>query len=258
MTVKIAAASAVATATASNGIPAADRIAGLTKTMYAIVRNVTPPPSTSRRTVDPRLRISKKRSSPDSPDPVVAMRADATPYRREEMRAPSYGPSRGLALLTLLIAARARALCRGGGLSRAQDHRRGPVGERWCSTIPRRRSHRGERRASYRSCETAAARHRRRGAAEGRRRLPRRAGPLLRRPLSSAATRCARRRSRASTRCCTSSASSGLPSDKLSLRHGRLYRNGKRMDEPYTAPCGTTASCATSPARSPSRAGATS
>ncbi len=30
----------------------------------------------------------------------------------------------------------------------------------------------------------------------------------------------------------------GLPGDKLSLRHGRLFRNGKRMDEPYTAPCG--------------------
>ena len=75
---KSAAASAVATATAANGIPAADRIAGLTKTMYAIVRNVTKPPSTSARTVDPRSRISKKRSSPDSPDHVVAMRADAT------------------------------------------------------------------------------------------------------------------------------------------------------------------------------------
>ena len=57
--VKIAAASAVATATASNGIPAADRIAGLTKTMYAIVRNVTTPPSTSVRTVEPRSLMEK-------------------------------------------------------------------------------------------------------------------------------------------------------------------------------------------------------
>ena len=30
----------------------------------------------------------------------------------------------------------------------------------------------------------------------------------------------------------------GLPGDRLSLRHGRLYRNGRRMHEPYTAPCG--------------------
>ena len=54
MSVKIAAASAVATATASNGMSACERIAGLTKTMYAIVRNVTKPPSTSVRTVEPR------------------------------------------------------------------------------------------------------------------------------------------------------------------------------------------------------------
>src|SRR5215213_4068863 len=79
MTVKIAAASAVETATAPNGMPAADRIAGLTKTMYAIVRNVTKPPSTSLRTVDPRLRISKYRSSLDSPEAMVAMGAHATP-----------------------------------------------------------------------------------------------------------------------------------------------------------------------------------
>ena len=57
--VKIAAASAVATATAANGISACDRIAGLTKTMYAIVRNVTTPPSTSVRTVDPRSLMVK-------------------------------------------------------------------------------------------------------------------------------------------------------------------------------------------------------
>ena len=57
--VKIDAASAVATATASNGIFAAHRIAGLTKTMYAIVRNVTTPPSTSVRTVEPRSLMEK-------------------------------------------------------------------------------------------------------------------------------------------------------------------------------------------------------
>ena len=57
--VKIAAASAVATATAANGIVACDRIAGLTKTMYAIVRNVTRPPRTSIRTVEPRSLMEK-------------------------------------------------------------------------------------------------------------------------------------------------------------------------------------------------------
>jgi signal peptidase I len=29
----------------------------------------------------------------------------------------------------------------------------------------------------------------------------------------------------------------GLPGDRLSLRDGRLYRNGRPLDEPYTAPC---------------------
>jgi signal peptidase I len=29
----------------------------------------------------------------------------------------------------------------------------------------------------------------------------------------------------------------GLPGDRLSLRHGKLYRNGQAVDEPYTAAC---------------------
>ena len=61
--VKSAAASAVATATAANGIVACDRIAGFRKTMYDIVRNVTTPPRTSIRTVEPRSRMEKWRSS---------------------------------------------------------------------------------------------------------------------------------------------------------------------------------------------------
>jgi hypothetical protein len=39
--------------------------------MYAIVKNVTMPPRTSRPTVDPRALISKKRSSRE-PDAVVS------------------------------------------------------------------------------------------------------------------------------------------------------------------------------------------
>ena len=57
--VKMHAASAVAMATASTGIFAAPRIAGLTTTMYAIVRKVTTPPSTSVRTVEPRSLMEK-------------------------------------------------------------------------------------------------------------------------------------------------------------------------------------------------------
>ena len=44
-------------------MPACDRIAGLTKTMYAIVRNVATPPSTSVRTDDPRSEMANSRSS---------------------------------------------------------------------------------------------------------------------------------------------------------------------------------------------------
>jgi signal peptidase I len=29
----------------------------------------------------------------------------------------------------------------------------------------------------------------------------------------------------------------GLPGDRLSLRRGRLFRNGQPVDEPYAAPC---------------------
>jgi signal peptidase I len=29
----------------------------------------------------------------------------------------------------------------------------------------------------------------------------------------------------------------GVPGDRLSLRHGKLYRNGQAVDEPYTAAC---------------------
>jgi hypothetical protein len=52
--VAIAAASAVAVATAPNGIPAADRIAGFTNRMYDIVKNVLKPPRASIRSDDPR------------------------------------------------------------------------------------------------------------------------------------------------------------------------------------------------------------
>jgi hypothetical protein len=58
-----AAARAVATATASNGSPAADRIAGLTNRMYAIVRKVVSPPSASTRRVVPRSESVNQRSS---------------------------------------------------------------------------------------------------------------------------------------------------------------------------------------------------
>src|SRR3954453_15717763 len=60
--VVIAAASAVATATALNGTPAADRIAGFTNRMYDIVRKVLTPPSASTRVLLPRSRIRKRRS----------------------------------------------------------------------------------------------------------------------------------------------------------------------------------------------------
>jgi hypothetical protein len=44
----------VAAATAGTGIPVSLKIAGFTKTMYAMVRNVVNPASTSVRHVDPR------------------------------------------------------------------------------------------------------------------------------------------------------------------------------------------------------------
>src|SRR3954468_17544255 len=56
------AASAVATATALNGSPAADRIAGFTNRMYDIVRKVLTPPSSSTRSDEPRAVNLKRRS----------------------------------------------------------------------------------------------------------------------------------------------------------------------------------------------------
>ena len=53
-------ASAVAATTARKGMPAADRIAGLAKRMYAIVKKVAAPPRTSRARVVPRASRSKK------------------------------------------------------------------------------------------------------------------------------------------------------------------------------------------------------
>src|SRR5436190_20914874 len=61
-TVVTAAPTAVATATALNGRPAADRIAGLTNRMYDIVRNVLTPPSSSIRRLEPRAPKPKRLS----------------------------------------------------------------------------------------------------------------------------------------------------------------------------------------------------
>src|SRR6267143_1797926 len=52
-------AAAVAATTAPKGIPAAERMAGLAKRMYAMVRKVAAPPRTSRATVVPRPSRSK-------------------------------------------------------------------------------------------------------------------------------------------------------------------------------------------------------
>src|SRR6266853_1035023 len=68
----------VATATAATGMPAAPRIAGLTTTMYAIVRKVVSPATTSVRSVVPRPRRSKSRSSMGHSELHTELPADDT------------------------------------------------------------------------------------------------------------------------------------------------------------------------------------
>ncbi len=63
----MALAAAVAAITGSRGMPAAARIAGFAKRMYAMVRKVAIAPRTSRAGVVPRAARWKSRSSTRNP-----------------------------------------------------------------------------------------------------------------------------------------------------------------------------------------------
>src|SRR5262249_12000102 len=97
------AASTVATVLGPRGMPANSRIAGLTTMMYAIVRKVVAPPSSSVRTVVPCSDRPKKRSRKRRTLGYL-LRGYAT-HARERVRAASVS-ERGATPRSLTLAAR--------------------------------------------------------------------------------------------------------------------------------------------------------